>query len=103
MALRPYSPNERVEPRHALPVIRPRCCLRYLTFLGINMDYSLPPSPPGFTSGLSVSGLASSGFSLSFQLKCVGGAIGGKIGADVRVVRSSGVACVTGPCGALTC
>src|SRR5579871_1802902 len=29
------------EPRHALPVIRPRCCLRYLTFFGIIMTASL--------------------------------------------------------------
>src|ERR1700722_14640936 len=29
------------EPRHALPVIRPRCCLRYLTFFGIIMAWSL--------------------------------------------------------------
>src|SRR5271167_4809764 len=69
MAFKPKSPNARVEPRHALPVIRPRCTLRYLTFLGINMGYSLPPSEPP------------SGLSLSFQFGC-GGAIGGNIGAD---------------------
>src|SRR5947208_1952427 len=31
------SPNASVPPRYALPRIRPRCCLRYLTFEGINM------------------------------------------------------------------
>src|SRR6185436_428749 len=34
---RPMSPNASVPPRYALPRIRPRCCLRYLTFDGINM------------------------------------------------------------------
>src|SRR5580700_6912599 len=29
------------EPRHALPVMRPRCCLRYLTFFGIIMAWAL--------------------------------------------------------------
>src|SRR5437867_4420506 len=33
----PKSPNSSDEPRHALPLIRPRCCLRYFTFFGINM------------------------------------------------------------------
>src|SRR5581483_5717199 len=28
-----------LEPRHALPAIRPRCCFLYLTFLGINMAW----------------------------------------------------------------
>src|SRR5579859_178918 len=37
MTLSPYSPNERVEPRHALPRILPFCCLRNLTFFGINI------------------------------------------------------------------
>src|SRR5216684_492386 len=36
-ARRPYCPNEMSEPRHALPAMRPRCCFRYLTFLGINI------------------------------------------------------------------
>src|SRR5215813_5496881 len=34
---RPMSPNASSPPRYALPRIRPRCCLRYLTFEGINM------------------------------------------------------------------
>src|ERR1700679_1966333 len=40
MTLSPYSPNERVEPRHALPRILPFCCLRNLTFFGINIAKS---------------------------------------------------------------
>src|SRR5688572_9097831 len=36
-ACRPNSPNSTVPPRYALPRIRPRCCLRYLTRFGINM------------------------------------------------------------------
>src|SRR3970282_2354517 len=35
--LSPYSPKASVEPRQALPFMRPRCCLRYLTFFGINI------------------------------------------------------------------
>src|SRR5580704_14705947 len=37
MTLRPKSPNERSEPRQALPFMRPRCCLRNFTFFGINI------------------------------------------------------------------
>src|ERR1700710_1762881 len=37
MPFRPKSPNERSEPRHALPHMRPRCCFRYLTLFGINI------------------------------------------------------------------
>src|SRR4051812_7419145 len=33
----PKSPNDNSAPRHALPRMRPRCCLRYLTFFGINI------------------------------------------------------------------
>src|SRR5476651_883031 len=36
-AFRPNSPNEIDDPRHALPVMRPRCCFLYLTFFGIIM------------------------------------------------------------------
>src|SRR6185503_19099020 len=36
--IRPKSPNETDDPRHASPRIRPRCCLRYLTFFGININ-----------------------------------------------------------------
>src|SRR5580698_25915 len=36
----PKSPKDNVEPRHALPVMRPRCCLRYFTFFGINIEIS---------------------------------------------------------------
>src|SRR3954471_6270370 len=35
-ALRPKSPNDTSPPRHALPRMRPRCCLRYFTFFGIS-------------------------------------------------------------------
>src|SRR4030095_4332898 len=34
---KPKSPNSSVEPRQALPRMRPRCCLRYFTFFGINI------------------------------------------------------------------
>src|SRR5580700_10386821 len=37
IALSAYSPNAIDEPRQALPFMRPRCTLRYLTFLGINI------------------------------------------------------------------
>src|SRR3989442_994043 len=37
-ALSPYSPNDSVEPRCALPRMFPRWALRYLTRLGISMD-----------------------------------------------------------------
>src|SRR3954462_9920728 len=40
IALRPYSPNDTSPPRHALPRMRPRCCLRYFTFFGINIATS---------------------------------------------------------------
>src|SRR5580704_10584844 len=42
MALRPNSPKEMVEPRHALPVMRPRCCFLNLTFFGIIMAVYAP-------------------------------------------------------------
>src|SRR5437899_16040 len=43
MALSPYSPNESVPPRHALPLRRPRICFLYFTFFGINIVlFSLP-------------------------------------------------------------
>src|SRR5580704_16626969 len=38
-AFRPYSPNERSLPRQAFPARRPRCCLRYFTFFGINIVF----------------------------------------------------------------
>src|SRR2546425_7018896 len=41
-AISPYSPNATDEPRYALPRMRPRICLRYLTRLGINMRRLLP-------------------------------------------------------------
>src|SRR3984885_3887904 len=41
MTFRPKSPNERSEPRHALPHMRPRCCLRNFTFFGINIRKTL--------------------------------------------------------------
>src|SRR5580704_15771605 len=37
----PKSPKASVDPRHALPVMRPRCCLRYFTFFGINIKVSV--------------------------------------------------------------
>src|SRR6266567_7245021 len=36
----PKSPNANWLPRHAFPVMRPRCCLRYFTFFGINISSS---------------------------------------------------------------
>src|SRR5512138_2337012 len=36
-ACRPYSPKVTSEPRRDIPLMRPRCCLRYLTRFGINM------------------------------------------------------------------
>src|SRR6266702_1791778 len=48
MTFRPKSPNANSEPRQALPHIRPRCCLRYLTFFGINISsFQLPVSSSG--------------------------------------------------------
>ena len=38
--LQPYGRWGRRKPRHALPHIRARCCLRYLTFFGINISQS---------------------------------------------------------------
>src|SRR5262249_11878723 len=35
VAFSAYSPNAMLVPRLAAPARRPRCCLRYLTFLGI--------------------------------------------------------------------
>jgi hypothetical protein len=32
-----------VDPRQAFPVIRPRCCLRYFTFFGINIKSVVSP------------------------------------------------------------
>src|SRR6202166_3700195 len=40
-ALSPYSPKDNSPPRHALPRRRPRCCLRYFTFFGINIKRPL--------------------------------------------------------------
>src|SRR5213082_2926838 len=39
IAWRPKSPNATVAPRVAMPVRRPRCILRYLTRLGISIQY----------------------------------------------------------------
>src|SRR5690348_11884761 len=44
MTFRPKSPKDSSLPRHALPRMRPRCCLRYFTFFGINMMKFLEPS-----------------------------------------------------------
>src|ERR1700691_3031124 len=38
--LSPTWPKASVLPRQAFPVMRPRCCLRYLTFFGINIKIS---------------------------------------------------------------
>src|ERR1039457_6107040 len=50
MAFRPNSPKEIDDPRHALPVMRPRCCFRYFTFFGIIMAV-YPESPVGSRRG----------------------------------------------------
>jgi hypothetical protein len=43
IALRPYSPKDRLLPLHALPLRRPRICFLYFTFLGINIAvFSFP-------------------------------------------------------------
>ena len=42
MALRPKSPKDSVAPRQALPFMRPRCVLRYLTRLGCNIGLGFP-------------------------------------------------------------
>src|SRR3984885_1023716 len=39
IAFNPNSPKASDDPRQALPVMRPRCCLRYFTFLGINIGF----------------------------------------------------------------
>src|SRR5262249_54091564 len=41
--LSPKSPKARVEPRRALPFMRPRWALRYLTRFGINIGSALRP------------------------------------------------------------
>src|SRR5208282_6053619 len=41
---KPYSPNDSVEPRHALPRRLPFCCLRNFTFFGINITKTLKNS-----------------------------------------------------------
>jgi hypothetical protein len=38
VAFSPKSPNVTLLPVQALPDMRPRCCFRYLTFFGINME-----------------------------------------------------------------
>src|SRR5579863_1176384 len=45
-ALRPNSPKARLPPRQALPARRPRCCLRYFTFFGINIKICAPLGKP---------------------------------------------------------
>jgi hypothetical protein len=43
MAFKPYSPKDKLPPRQALPLRRPRCCFLYFTFFGINIGmFSLP-------------------------------------------------------------
>src|SRR5215208_3438388 len=37
IAFNPKSPNAMLDPRQALPAMRPRCCFLYLTFFGIIM------------------------------------------------------------------
>jgi hypothetical protein len=37
IAFSPKSPKEIADPRHALPVLRPRCCFLNFTFFGIIM------------------------------------------------------------------
>src|SRR5215472_15322566 len=49
---KPKSPNSSDEPRQALPFMRPRCCLRYFTFFGINMVQVLLDARRGRPLGL---------------------------------------------------
>src|SRR5580658_9081848 len=64
MTFSPYSPKLSEEPRHALPRILPFCCLRNLTFFGINIakilvtysNTSMKRCPFGGTSELKCSG-----------------------------------------------
>src|ERR1700691_5493461 len=46
MTFKPYSPKDREDPRHALPRRLPFCCLRYFTFLGINITKTLKNQLP---------------------------------------------------------
>src|SRR6185436_4357792 len=41
-ACKPYSPKLTSAPRNALPVMRPRICLRHFTRFGINISIPLP-------------------------------------------------------------
>ena len=90
IAFRPYSPKAIDDPRHALPVMRPRCTLRYLTFLGINIyQFSLLPliPIPLLPSGLSARRRArprSGALAASFHDGCDGGISGGMIGPPAR-------------------
>src|SRR5271163_4522987 len=105
MAFNPYSPNASVEPRQAFPVMRPRCCFLYLTFLGINMTcYSSFFSAGGSLLTSGVGAISAAGGALScliscFQVGC-GGANGGTIGADFPDARS-GAVCTTGAVGSI--
>src|SRR5512143_2778109 len=48
-ACKPYSPKLTSAPRKALPVIRPRICLRHLTRFGINIVVPLPKATGLYT------------------------------------------------------
>src|SRR5450755_159832 len=50
--LRPKSPKASWLPRHAFPVMRPRCCLRYFTFFGINIKSALSSQPSALSEKL---------------------------------------------------
>src|SRR5512143_3430949 len=87
--------------------MRPRCCLRYFTFLGINIgvSYSLFLSPSdGGAAGDSPSGLLSWVLSCGlscFHAGCTGAAMGGRMAC--RAI-SPGACCVTpAPSGAKAC
>src|SRR5688572_26199683 len=80
---RPMSPNASVPPRYAFPRIRPRCCLRYLTFDGINMNELLSRLPP--VLGLVLLAAVDPGLDADLSVRRVG------LGEPVVDVRLQGV------------
>src|SRR5208337_114871 len=60
----PKSPKDMSDPRQAFPHMRPRCCFRYLTLLGINIcSFSVLYFQLAVAVGKPASGLATGAFS----------------------------------------